>query len=339
MIGKKYFIRCDSSSEIGIGHTIRCFSLAEILRDMKCKVEFMCKKLDGNIINFLKEKKFKVFILESDDDVKKILKDNLESTLIIDNYDIDEKWEQMMRPYVKKIIVIDDLANRKHDCELLLDQNFSGVKVDKYDRLVPEHCVRLFGPKFALLRKEFVENRKRKSFNNPIKNIFVSYGGTDPTDETSKILDAIKNIKNENLKVNVVVGDSNIEKDKIRKLCLSISNVNFISKYDNISKTMNETDIAFGAGGSSMWERMCLGIPSIVTIVSDDQVAATEALSENQYIINMGLAENITSQDYEHILREINDKELYKISKKCYELVDGKGASRTAEKIISLEDT
>ena len=339
MTEKKYFIRCNSGLKIGIGHVMRCFSLAETLTDMKCKVNFICEELEGNIIHFLKEKNFEVLSIKNDNDVKQILKDNSNSSLIIDDYNIDEKFETIVRPYVKQIIVIDDLANRKHNCDLLLDQNFSGKNIDKYNNFIPKNCVRLFGPRFALLRNEFLENRRVRNINFPVKNIFISYGGVDSTDETTKVLVAIKNLKNNNLKVNAIIGDSNIQREKIRDLCSLIPNVNFISKFDGISKIMNESDLAFGAKNSSMWERMCLGVPSIVTITSEDQINATEALSENQYIINIGLAENVSSKDYERILNEISEKELNEISKKSYELVDGKGTKRSAEQIICLENS
>ena len=337
MTVKNYFIRCDSGFEIGIGHVMRCFSLAETLADMICDVSFICKEHEGNIIDFLVGKKIKVFKINDENNIVDILKKNLNSSLIIDNYEIDEEIEKMIRPYVKEIIVIDDLANRKHDCDLLLDQSFFINNSDRYNEFVPEYCMRLFGPEYALLRREFLENRKNKKINFPVKNIFVSYGGIDPTDETSKVLIALRNLKDENLKINVIVGNTNIQKAKIKELCSSIINANFISTYDDISKIMIEADLAFGAGGSSTWERMCLGIPSIVTIVSKDQIHSTEALSENYYVINMGLAENVTSNDYEKILSEIDSERLNEISKRSYELVDGKGTIRMAEQIINLE--
>ena len=170
MTVKNYFIRCDSGFEIGIGHVMRCFSLAETLTDMKCNVSFICKEYEGNIIDFLVGKEIKVFKINDENNVIDILKKNLNSSLIIDNYEIDEKIEKMIRPYVKEIIVIDDLANRKHDCDLLLDQSFFINNSDRYNEFVPEYCMKLFGPEYALLRREFLKNRKNKRINFPVKN-------------------------------------------------------------------------------------------------------------------------------------------------------------------------
>ena len=136
--------RVDSSTQIASGHLMRCLTLAEKL-NCKEKIIFISRDLPGNISNLILKKGFKLTLLNNEDldvslkgyekwltvrqeqDAKETIEAiknlNLE-LLIVDSYAIDVKWEKMLRPSVKKIMVIDDLANRKHDCDILLDQNF-----------------------------------------------------------------------------------------------------------------------------------------------------------------------------------------------------------------------
>ena len=139
--------------------------------------------------------------------------------LIVDHYSLDCQWESALRRYAKHIMVIDDLANRKHDCDLLLDQNCYLDMENRYTDLAPWHCNLLLGPKYALLRKEFVEARKKaKVRDGNVKRILVFMGGSDPANETKKALDALNAVKFSGV-VDVVVGMQNQYKDEIKDIC------------------------------------------------------------------------------------------------------------------------
>ena len=145
------FVRADSGTDIGTGHIMRCLALAKQLRKMSFCVEFISKKLDGNVIELVKKNGFKIHYLDKKITTKKSLNIDSEQTinkiiknskippfLIVDHYNLDIKWEKKLRVYVKKIIVIDDLANRKHDCDLLIDQNFYNNLKNRYNKLIPK---------------------------------------------------------------------------------------------------------------------------------------------------------------------------------------------------------
>ena len=139
--------------------------------------------------------------LEWKNDAVKTIKiiNNLDSVdwLIVDNYGLDKKWEVILRPHVKKIMVIDDMTKREHDCDLILDQNLYENMKECYEGLIPRDCKKLIGPKFALLRKEFYQIRKNlKKPNGKIKRILVSFGSDDHTNETMKVLEAINQLNN-----------------------------------------------------------------------------------------------------------------------------------------------
>ena len=351
---KNLFIRADSGIEIGIGHMMRCYALAEILKKMDFDVYFISRKLKGNICDFITEKGYKVYYLPTknkfskDDDNKTIEKDALETTkiltnyndkpswLLVDHYDLDIRWELILRKFVKKIIVVDDLANRKHDCNLLLDQNLYEHMNKRYAGLVPKNCKKLLGPKYVLLRSEFSKLRRTITKRKKLQNILVSFGGSDPRNETAKVLQAIKILNRKSFTVDVVVGNINPHKEKIKQLCSSIHNTTFYSNIDNIGELMSKAHLAIGAGGSTTWERCCLGLPSIVSIISNDQAEMIKLLAKKNCVINLGNFQNLTSYDYIKAIKRMNNKIIAKMSSNCMKIVDGLGCFRVAEIINSL---
>lgn len=179
---------------------MRCLTLANFLKENGARVTFICAELAGNMIDYVKSFGFKVVAVSGkfEYDAMRtvaILKEQECDLVIVDHYQIDEKWESVLKSELSKLklMVIDDLANRKHDCDLLLDQNYQENFESRYDTLVPEQCEKLLGPSYLLLRPEFYkENRVRT--NAQIGNILVFYGGSDPTGETVKALHALSKL-------------------------------------------------------------------------------------------------------------------------------------------------
>jgi UDP-2,4-diacetamido-2,4,6-trideoxy-beta-L-altropyranose hydrolase len=358
---KNLFIRVDSGIEIGIGHVMRCFALAEVIKDMDFQVRFISKELKGNICDFIVENGYAVYRIPDNDKNKKqnqFLKNNSEKNiendafqtmeiitknnnkpawLLVDHYDLDIHWESIIRKHVEKIIVVDDLANRKHDCDLLLDQNLYDQIDSRYTSLVPKNCKKLLGPKYALLRPEFYELRKtlikpRKS----LRNILISFGGSDPSNETTKALQAIKILNMKDLNVDVVIWNINPHKEKIKQICTTMPNTKFYSNVDNIGELMSKADLAIGAGGTTTWERCCLGLPSIVSTVSRNQNELTKTIAKKNCVVNLGNCEGLTPVDYSNAIKNMNDKIICNMSSDCMKIVDGNGCYRVAEIIYSL---
>ena len=353
----KIFIRVDSGVEIGAGHAMRCLSLAQALKKMNFELCFISKKTKGNISKLFVDKGFAVYYIQNSYSKSKkneIIKNDANQTakiiikhkaklswLLVDHYDLDFKWEKSLRKYVNKIIVIDDLA-RKHNSDLLLDQNYNENLKTRYNKLVSRKCIKLLGPKYALLRNEFSDLRKIVKPRKNFKNILISFGGSDPTNETGKVLSAIKILKTKKQflkEIDVVISNSDKNKDKIEQLCNSIPNAKFYQNVYKIGKLMCKADLAVGAGGSSTWERFCLGLPTIVSIVADHQQETTEALAKKECLINVGLAKNLSVKKYVEIFENLDIKKLQNISKNSLKVVDGKGSVRVAKKIRLLQST
>jgi len=257
--------------------------------------------------------------------------------LIIDHYAIDITWEKKVNPYVKKIMVIDDLANRKHHCDYLLDQNYFVHEKDRYQGLLSSKTIQLIGPEYALLRDEFVENKK-SLLNKPIRNFFVYFGAADIRNETMKVLKALIDVsKDFDLTIDLVIGYSNINKDELNEICSKYSFIKVYKQTNKISMLMEKADMSIGAGGSTTWERCCLGLPSIVIPVANNQVRPMEELSKAKAII---LIKDPSIDDYKQMILRVLKMRLSEINQLIqngFSIYDGLGVKRVTKIINEMK--
>ncbi len=342
----KVVVRADASVELGGGHVMRCLALAERLREGGGEVGFLCRDLPGNLNSVVAGQGFTVFPLPPGErdaefsweaDVRHSLA-ALESWgeldwLIVDHYSLDIRWETAMRSRVRGILAIDDLADRPHGCDLLLDQNYHVAAEQRYRGLVPQSCRVMLGPDYALLRPEFESMRKKmRSRSGTVARLLIFFGTTDPGDETSKALAALALLPLEKLRVDVVVGMTNPHGEQVRKQCAAMSNVYFHRQPENLVALMAGADLALGAGGSIHWERCVLGLPALVVAVAANQIAISEALARKGAIVYLGTAEQVTvALIAERLLQAMAEPEaLRSMSAMASTLTDGGGARRVA---------
>lgn len=339
-------IRADASRRIGYGHIMRCFTLAGELKKKGLKVNFICREDEGNLVDFLKKNAFNVYSLppelDSEKDAKLTYnllagKIGYPDYLVVDHYELDFSWEEHVKPHTGKIMVIDDFVNRKHSCDILLNQNY-GVKAHEYDSLTPPECKKLIGSSYVLLRDQFRKTRKKVSQRSgEVKKVFIFFGGADYTNETKKAIEGMMLLDRPSIFFVVVVGDSNIYQKEIEKFCASLQNAIFYHQIYDIAPLMAEADLAIGAGGSNTWERCCLGLPSIVMILAENQRAIVETLDREGIVVNAGWFQDVTSPSIAAIVNKlISDREkLRSMSVRAMEIVDGEGARRVVEEILN----
>jgi UDP-2,4-diacetamido-2,4,6-trideoxy-beta-L-altropyranose hydrolase len=298
---------------------MRCLVLADQLTERGASVYFICRELESNMISYIEQAGFQVLRLpgikqskEFTDSDLHVLKDAKQiDLLIIDHYDIDYRWEQQSRLYTQRIMVIDDLANRRHDCDLLLDQNLYDNMDQRYDGLIPEHCLKLLGPSHVLLRKEFTLALSRmKERSGVVNHILVFFGGSDPTNETLKSLKVLQRFQHCEIHIHVVVGSSNRNKEAIEQLCSSMNRTHYYCQINNMADMILKADLCLGAGGSATWERCLLGLPSIVIITASNQVELTETVAKYGAIENIGWHQDVSEQQlYKTIHRLLESPE------------------------------
>lgn len=310
----KIAIRTDSSSVIGSGHMMRCKTLADLWRDRGAEVRFVCREHPGNLNHLLRNAAYDVrglppgqkvppahdqyaFSLgvESSEDAAQTLEALVGFSpdwLVVDHYALDADWERLLRASTRRVLAIDDLANRPHDCDLLLDQNWFGDETERrYDGLVNARCTRLLGPRYAVLQPIYPELRKvlppRDGF---IRQVLVFLGGVDSSNQTTKALQALSAPDLRDLEVHVVVGNANLHEAEIEKLVANRPHTALFRDLPNLAGLMARTDLALGAGGATTWERCCLGLPSIVVAVAENQRGFTTTLAKQGVQQYLGLA-------------------------------------------------
>lgn len=357
-------IRVDSSSLIGSGHAVRCLNLAKRLRLRGCNVSFITRENKNNSSYLFFESNFDVIVMaethngfgfdtKKDDEYKQWLgvsqeqdaQDTIESIgaksfdwIIIDHYALDHKWQDLLRARTKKIMVIDDLANRLHKCDLLLDQNFFLNKSDRYSALVPSNCRCLLGPSHLLVSAQYDKyisaDKLRKG---SISRVLVFFGSVDNAKQTELAIAAISSLNKIDIIFDVIVGRSNTRAASIKKLCDAVENIRFHCQVDNMSEFIFKADFALGAGGATSWERAKLGLPSAVTVVANNQIEATENAEKTGIIVNLGFFSKVSSQSYSNILRIMikSPEKLRSMSDACIRLFNDSAPSDVVDLIVN----
>ena len=288
--------RCDASAVIGSGHVMRCLTLAKALVDRGVRCSFLCRDLPGHMMTRIAAEGHGVHALAAptgqgdahtaDGDYAAWLgvspaADAIESRaimdmirpdrVIVDHYALDADWEQAACPGIP-VMAIDDLANRPHSCDILLDQNL-GRQASDYDGLVPERALRLIGPSNALLRPEFAAARAealaRRTACSRVKALLITMGGMDRENVTGQILQRLKQISlASDSVIRVVMGGHAPWLNFVEEVAAQMPcSVEVLVDVADMAQLMVDSDLAIGATGSTSWERCCLGLPCIsVTI-------------------------------------------------------------------------
>lgn len=348
-------IRADSSYEIGIGHVMRCITLAsEIRRQLNARVIFISRKADGSAIHKIKAAGFEYVELNSGVDcsssnlkhghwlrasqeqdvveVKSVLdKLNIKflDLMIVDHYGIDIEWHRLAKSFSKQLSVIDDLGDRQLDCHFLLDQTFNCDK-NKYASKVNSDCKMMLGTDFALLRSEF---RGLPIVQHSRAKLLVMFGGTDPDNLTLQALRATHKLPSID-EIIVVLSDTAKHLEQVTEFCNSQKNVSLQISPKNIAQLMSESTLAIGAAGTTSWERCAAGLPAVVVV---------QALNQREIASNLkkaGVLTFIEASDIESsLLKEtviwldkLKDSDITRI--KCQKICDGAGASRVVKEIF-----
>lgn len=356
----KIVVRADASLTMGSGHIMRCLTLADRLKQQGHDISFICREHDGHLADLIGQKGFAVQLLgtsettdfvkqhahsewlgasESDDfaECQPILQALKPDWLIIDHYAIGKNWEQQAKRLLPnlKILAIDDLADRTHDCEILLDQNF-GRKNEDYQPLVPSHCQRLLGTRYTLLRDEFASWRalslnRRKSVQPP-NNILVNLGGVDNENVTLKILQSLNTFvqqSTQSFNVTVVMGKTAPHIESVQRFAKHASfTCAVLVNVTNMAELMANADLAIGAAGSTTWERCCLGLPMVLIVLADNQQVIAKALADKNLVKVLTDMATLDEQ-LPRLLSELADN-YKKFSRQSAKLVDGQGAKRVA---------
>lgn len=359
--------RADASLSIGTGHVIRCLTLAEELRRQGHNCQFVCRDHPGHLAGFIVSKGFICELLsnpavsdtkcvsvnetahsdwlgvswELDAEQTLSVVDTLDvDWLVADHYALDARWENKLAYVAKRVMVIDDLADRNHDCDLLLDQNLGSQETD-YSNIVPERCVRLIGPRYALLRPEFAELREaalKRRVRPEMQRILISLGGVDSDNVTGKVLNALADSSLPgDTDLDIIMGATAPHLDEVQQMAQQLPFRAGVSvNVNDMADRMCRADLSVGAAGSTSWERCCLGLPSIMVILAENQRNIGNALAQNgcAYLVDTGRIADELSPLLSRLMGP--GKELERLAANAELVCDGRGGSRLVAEMTRI---
>ena len=295
---------------------MRCLTLADELQKHGAEITFLMRSPPDYLAEMIRAKNHNLAILPETDQAANSLinvpettwskemqdKDSLATLslvkatdwLIVDHYGLDAHWEKSLRTVAPHLLVIDDLANRTHDCDLLLDQNL-GRKCEDYQDLVSDKCTVLVGPDYALLRPDFAATRsfslKHRSALD-LRQILISMGGIDKDNATGKILGMLAHYPlPPSCTLVVILGAQSPWKEQVITQASQMPWPTQVrSNVTDMATLMAESDIAIGAAGGTAWERCCLGLPTLVVTLAENQRSGAKALEAAGCIVQLDIS-------------------------------------------------
>lgn len=352
----KFLFRVDASVSIGSGHIMRCLTLATALRARCASCHFVSREHDGHLIELVRQRGFEVTALaaghgpatvgdrpahvswlgcawESDAEQTRALVTALKPDwIVLDHYALDERWERFVCGEGTRLLIIDDLADRAHACDLLVDQNL-GRAAAHYDALVPRGCTVLAGPAYALLRPEFSRLRSvslARREGATLRHIFVNMGGVDQPNATGAVLAALcASDLPSDCRISVVMGMQAPWIAEVREFSAQMPwATDVLVNVTDMAERMADSDLAIGAAGSTSWERCCLGLPTLMVILAANQESGARALDEAGAALLLGRVGDIPQRLPAALLDVLQPDRLRQISDAAGALVDGYGVER-----------
>lgn len=358
--------RVDAAGLIGTGHFMRCMTLAEVLLQRGASVSFLSRGLPAHLGEMLAERGMACVPLQSGDArahaidelahaawlgtsqahdadcTVRALADRAWDWLIVDHYALDRRWETAMRGAARWIMAIDDLADRHHDCDVLLDQNFYRDMNTRYSGKVPTHARLLLGPSHALLQESFrVLRAQLAQRSGRVARVLVFFGGVDASNRTGAAIRALAQLGVPSLAVDVVIGVQHPYRAEVEAAC-TVAGFACHVQTSRMADLIAAADLAVSAGGSAVWERCCLGLPalSLCTAANQRQQLDDAASAGLLYAPFIDEGSDLVDLIARHIqaLRE-NPMLLRHISLRAMEAVDGKGAGRVVDALLGPADS
>lgn len=336
----RFLFRADASVEIGAGHVVRCAALAQHLRETGHAVEFCCGNMKGNLNGWLAAQDFPVteLAVQGNDATAtmEIVAQKRVDWVVVDHYGLGVEWETLLGSTSAYIMAFDDIG-RPHDCDVLLDQNFTNSVHALYRDRVPSRCELLLGPQFAMIRPEFPALRVRSLSRKRRKDgrLLVFMGGSDATNETVKALKGIVLSNNPDRCVDVVIGEGNMHRAAVEGVLAQLSNGRLHVQTPRMADLMAAADLAIGAGGSATWERCVLGLPALAVILADNQALIAEALTQTGAQQLLGWHYDLKPEDYAAALDALDDS-LERMSEVAANICDGGGVQRVTDTLLRV---
>ena len=370
---KTIVFRVDASKVIGTGHIFRTRNLARELKSRGSSIYFICRSQPGDLIDLLAQEfpvlrletttnldkadsnpsDLAEYVYHPDwlccsqtkdatDTLTAIYCSAIDKIdcLVVDHYSIDCLWQTTVinslasTGYSKpSLMVIDDLANRKHIADILVDQNYYGVSSHtRYQDLIPSSCKYLSGPHYALLSPEYSLLNRSAFPRTKLNRILIFFGGSDLKSCTLLAVKALATNQFRHVQIDVILGFNSPDREAICSISSNFSNISIYNTMPSLAGMYYRADLVIGAGGVTTWERCCLSVPSLVIIIAENQQDSISCLCDNSSIQLLGIADEVSLEDIRESITNY-DKDFPLVSAGS-EFVDGYGVPRVANSLL-----
>ena len=291
--------RCDADRLLGSGHVMRCMGLAEALVTDGWTVGFAVSSATCDLIPALLQKSWQVCPgfdnMETEAEQLCVAWPSGTDLVVVDHYARNSHQELALSPWARQRLVIDDLADRPHSCEFLCDQTI-GRRAEHYMGLVPAECDVLAGSNFAILRPAFAKARRRIRLRGDpsLERIVVSLGMVDAPNITKIVLEGLEN---SSASIDVVLGSRAPHLPEIHAYITrrrsSAIRLHTDLEAEAMASLLEKSDLVIGAGGISSLERCCLGVPTLLIVLAENQRVNVEALTSCGAARSLGSWEHV----------------------------------------------
>lgn len=333
-------IRADANAEIGTGHLMRCFALAQSWKAAGGKVVFITNCKSSNLIERLKNENFEVVEIENSYPhladwlaTQAVLKNYPKAWCAVDGYHFDAKFHGLIRRNGNRVLVVDDTAHLDfYDADAILNQN---INADELNYNCPPETQLLLGTQYVMLRQEFLARRDwQREIPEIARKILITMGGGDFHNQTLKAIRAVEQLKVENLQVKAIIGASNPHFAGLQKAVENSSvHIELIVGAENMSELMAWADICVSAAGSTCWETAFMHLPSVLIVTAENQTGIADGLDNRNFAVNLGWFEQVSETDLSKNSSEIllDKKRRREMSEAGREIVNGSGVARLVE--------
>jgi UDP-2,4-diacetamido-2,4,6-trideoxy-beta-L-altropyranose hydrolase len=258
--------------------------------------------------------------------------------VVVDHYAISATWEAEAADAGARVMVIDDIAAASHEADALLNQNLGFDRVD-YGSLVRPTTTLLLGPSYALLRPDFREARAnlwRKGHG--VARVLVFMSGADLHNATGTVVAGLLPLGE--LAVDIVCGPAYAGLSDLEAVVAGRENVTVHVGVpsERMAGLMSAADLSIGAASSASWERACVGLPTIVLVLAENQARVAVALERQGAAVNLGWHYEVTPERVREAVRDVQARpeRLVQMSNRALALTDGEGAMRVADAVDRL---
>jgi UDP-2,4-diacetamido-2,4,6-trideoxy-beta-L-altropyranose hydrolase len=342
-------IRADASVSIGTGHIMRMIALGQAWQDTGGRVIFLCAQVTPPLEQRIFDENFqleKLATIPGDWDdfaatsaaITRHVSGGQSVAVALDGYHFDANFQLGLRETGCRLLVVDDYGHCDHyHADWVLNQNISACEELYSNRALGARL--LLGPKFALLRREFMAKRGSAHIvADKARKLLVTLGGADADNVTKKVIDASAGT---GLEVRVAVGGSNPHLPSLREAVEEVSRgatkVDLVVNSNDMPQLMAWADMAVAAAGSTSWELAFSGLPTLFIILADNQAGNAREMERRGFGLCLGEHSEFDQQRFrDSVSRLAADRPLRADFASCgIQMVDGRGAARVARALVT----